>query len=325
MDGKTVLLKWILWIVFVVIPLVAQFGMLDADTYQESRGKLYNWQHSSLSPVPEDKQLKATGNNEIALWLQGELDLDFDDLLPAFQLSKIEREHISSVYSKNISFLYYPGSESDVGSTAADDLFQRIMQMDVSSNDFDSESMALTFGEILPKLHTVPTELQFRKAVWAESLMSQYTQPSIEEKGYIARGQDLKTLRYDTIINKVADRHNVDPALIKAIITVESYFNDKAESHKGAKGLMQLMPRTAKELGVTDILDPEQNIDAGARYYKWLLERLKGKHDLALAAYNAGIKRVMDYRGIPPFAETRAYVIKVQRYYKKYKQQPNRS
>lgn len=325
MDGKTVLLKWILWIVFVVIPLVAQFGMLDADTYQESRGKLYNWQHSSLSHGSEGKQLEATGNEEITLWLQGEQDLDFDDLLPAIRLSKLEREYISSVYSQNISFLYYAGSDADARSTAADNLFQRIMQMNVYSTDFDSESMAMTFGEILPPLHTFLTELQFRKAVWTESMMRQFNQPSIEEKGYIARGQDLKTLRYDTIINKVADRHNVDPALIKAIITVESYFNDKAESHRGAKGLMQLMPRTAKELGVTDILDPEQNIDAGARYYKWLLERLKGKHDLALAAYNAGIKRVMDYRGIPPFAETRAYVIKVQRYYKKYKGKPNRS
>ena len=325
MDGKTVLLKWILWIVFVVIPLVAQFGMLDADTYQESRGKLYNWQHSSLSHGPEGKQLQATGNEEITLWLHEELEMEFDDMLPAFQLSKIEREHISSVYSRNISFLYYPGTDGNVGQTATDSLFQRIMQMDVAGTDFDSESMASTFGEILPELQTVPTELQFRKAVWTDSMMNQYNQPSIEEKGYIVRGQDLKTLRYDTIIKKVADRHNVDPALIKAIITVESYFNDKAESHKGAKGLMQLMPRTAKELGVTDILDPEQNIDAGARYYKWLLERLKGKHDLALAAYNAGIKRVMDYRGIPPFAETRAYVIKVQRYYKKYKQKSNRS
>ena len=88
---------------------------------------------------------------------------------------------------------------------------------------------------------------------------------------------------------------------------------------------MQLMPETAQELGVTDILDPEQNIDAGARYYKWLLEKMKGNRDLALAAYNAGIQRVMNYGGIPPFSETRTYVNKVHQYYQKYKVNPDQS
>lgn len=122
------------------------------------------------------------------------------------------------------------------------------------------------------------------------------------------------------IIQKVADRYEVDAALVKAIIMAESSYNPNAVSKRGAKGLMQLMPGTAKALGVEDIFNPEHNIDAGVRYFRKLLNRFNGDIKLALAAYNAGSKYVRYYEGIPPFKATRYYVEKVIEYYEYYKE-----
>jgi soluble lytic murein transglycosylase-like protein len=102
--------------------------------------------------------------------------------------------------------------------------------------------------------------------------------------------------------------------LIRAIIAAESNFDPLAVSHRGARGLMQLMPDTAKSLGVTDIFDPGQNIDAGVRYLRLLLDRYAGDVRLALAAYNAGILRVRQYGGVPPYRATRLYIKKVLQY-----------
>ena len=131
-----------------------------------------------------------------------------------------------------------------------------------------------------------------------------------------------KTSRlFHEIIIEVANRYNVDPALIKAIIMAESRFNPYAISRKGAKGLMQLMPVTAKAMGAKDPFDPEYNIDAGVRYFKKLLIMFNNDIELALAAYNAGIKKVKTYGGIPPFKSTKEYVRKVIRYYNYYKRE----
>ena len=122
------------------------------------------------------------------------------------------------------------------------------------------------------------------------------------------------------VILEASERYKVDSAIIRAIIMAESSYNLLAISNKGAEGLMQLMPKTAKELGVTDSFNPTQNIHAGVRYFKQLLERFKGNVRLALAAYNAGSQNVMEYNGIPPFKATHSYIKKVlyfQRYYKK--------
>lgn len=116
---------------------------------------------------------------------------------------------------------------------------------------------------------------------------------------------------YDTIITAAALRHRLDEKLISSVIAAESNFNPRAISPRNARGLMQLMPDTARRLGVTDIFDPEQNINAGTRYLRELLDRYDGDLTLALAAYNAGPERITQYRGVPPFPETRAYLSRI--------------
>ena len=125
--------------------------------------------------------------------------------------------------------------------------------------------------------------------------------------------------RFQPIILKAAERYQVDPAIIKAIILAESSFNPKAVSRKGARGLMQLMPRTAKYLGVKDSFNPLHNIDGGVRYFKALLDRYDCDVELALAAYNAGSRNVRKYGGVPPFKATKFYIAKVLKYYEVYK------
>ncbi|MDY6790698.1 MAG: lytic transglycosylase domain-containing protein [Thermodesulfobacteriota bacterium] len=126
---------------------------------------------------------------------------------------------------------------------------------------------------------------------------------------------------FQPIVLKAANRYKVDPAMVMAIIMAESSYNPKAVSKKGAKGLMQLMPKTARSLGVKDIFNPEHNINAGVRYFRKLLNQFDGDVELALAAYNAGSRKVREHRGIPPFGATRFYVKKVIKYYRYYKTQ----
>lgn len=117
--------------------------------------------------------------------------------------------------------------------------------------------------------------------------------------------------RYSQEIREIAARHGVDADLVEAVIRVESAFNPRAVSNKGAQGLMQLMPRTASALGVRNVFDPYQNIEGGVRHLRYLLDRYPGNVPLALAAYNAGEKAVDQYRGIPPYGETTQYVQKI--------------
>jgi soluble lytic murein transglycosylase-like protein len=116
----------------------------------------------------------------------------------------------------------------------------------------------------------------------------------------------------ESLVREAAERHNVDPALVRAVIETESHWNPAAVSRKGAVGLMQLIPTTAQRFGVNDAFSPKQNIDAGVHYLKTLLERYNGNLDLALAAYNAGEGSVDRAHGVPSFRETRSYVRKVQ-------------
>ena len=120
----------------------------------------------------------------------------------------------------------------------------------------------------------------------------------------------------DRAISETADRLRVDPGLVRAIIQVESDYDPRAQSHKGAMGLMQLMPATAAQLAVRDPWDPVQNLRGGVTYLRELLERFGGRTELALAGYNAGPEAVRRHGGVPPFAETRDYVEKVLRLYR---------
>lgn len=118
----------------------------------------------------------------------------------------------------------------------------------------------------------------------------------------------------DEIFERASKKYNVPVSLLKAIGKAESDFNPNAVSKAGAQGIMQLMPGTAKDLGVTDSFDPEQNIMGGSKYIADLLKRYNGDTKLALAAYNAGMGNVKKYGGIPPFKETQNYVVKVMKY-----------
>ncbi|HEV7240953.1 MAG TPA: lytic transglycosylase domain-containing protein [Thermoanaerobaculia bacterium] len=120
---------------------------------------------------------------------------------------------------------------------------------------------------------------------------------------------------YGALIYEKAKKYDVDPALVAAVIEQESRFRPRAKSHVGARGLMQLMPRTGRWMGARDLYDPEQNVDAGVKYIKYLNKRFNGDLKKTIAAYNGGEGNVMRYRGVPPFRETRQYVKKVMKNY----------
>lgn len=124
---------------------------------------------------------------------------------------------------------------------------------------------------------------------------------------------------YRELVEAAAARYNVDADLITSVIAVESNFDPKAKSRRDARGLMQLLPETAARLGVKDIYDPQENIDAGTRYLRDLLQKYGNDLVLALAAYNAGPDRVQQYGRVPPFAETISYVRRVKHGYEKSK------
>ncbi len=139
-------------------------------------------------------------------------------------------------------------------------------------------------------------------------ILSGYIPPPEEKEPEKAIPADVP---FREIIAKECQKTGLDVKLVIAVIKVESNFNPRAVSPKGAKGLMQLMPSVEKDEGVTRVFDPKENIAAGVRYLKRLIDACEGDLGLALAAYNAGLKRVRDAEGLPNISETRSYVAKI--------------
>lgn len=136
-------------------------------------------------------------------------------------------------------------------------------------------------------------------------------------RGWSAEGLEARGRYYDTLVAQYAGQFGLEPHLVKAVMRVESCFDRKAVSRAGARGLMQLMPATARELGVDNSFDAAQNIRGGAQYLQAMLRRFNQDLSLALAAYNAGPGNVERHRGIPPFPQTQSYVQRVLREYRR--------
>ena len=179
--------------------------------------------------------------------------------------------------------------------------------LSVKSHRFDRESIILTLrggGEVtcdktlIDKI--VPDEVPYPEpaATPAPTRERHTARPALEGP-------------YADIIASAAEAHGVDPFLVRALIQVESGFKPRARSPKGAMGLMQLMPATARQYKVRNAFDPRANIEAGIKHLKSLIDRWGGRLDLSLAAYNAGEAAVQKYKGVPPYRETRNYVSRI--------------
>ncbi len=139
--------------------------------------------------------------------------------------------------------------------------------------------------------------------------------PETVEEGFRKAIKKYSKRELRSLIHRFANQYKIEPALIEAVVKAESEYDSMAVSKKGARGLMQLMPATAKSLGVSDVHDPQENLKGGIQYLHRLLDRYQGNIDLAVAAYNAGEKSIERHKGIPPFPETIDYVMKVRKYY----------
>jgi soluble lytic murein transglycosylase-like protein len=152
---------------------------------------------------------------------------------------------------------------------------------------------------------------QYVAAVPTNPVMNTAEGETTPDNREILRGRAMTSGELDSIIQEAAQRHDVDPNLVRALIKVESNFNAHAVSPKGAIGLMQLMPSTARTLNVSNPFDPQQNVDGGVRHLKRLLQDFNGDVKLSLAAYNAGAGAVTRANGVPRNAETRKYVKRI--------------
>ncbi|AMM92156.1 hypothetical protein UP17_06040 [Peribacillus simplex] len=179
-------------------------------------------------------------------------------------------------------------------------VFQDMLSVLVSGDALEGTSQ--TLGSLLSNVETeTKSFLQSSRLTSNNQIASAHTNDETREA----------VTNYDQIISQAASLYNLPEKLIKSVIKQESNFNPEATSYAGATGLMQLMPATARSLGVDDATDPEQNIMGGSKYLSQMMARYDGDIQVALAAYNAGPGNVDKYNGIPPFKETQNYVQKV--------------
>ena len=184
--------------------------------------------------------------------------------------------------------------------------FEKVLQSTTTSN----------FGTLLldPRLKQVNADL-----IKASPQLS-FSNALQEANAIQANTQSATKSQILNVVNQIADKHGVDEKLVQALIKQESGFNPKAKSKAGAMGLMQLMPSTAKNLGVQDPYNIVQNVEGGVKYLRGLLDRFNNDEKLALAAYNAGPNAVKKYGGIPPYKETQNYVNSIMSAYDKIKE-----
>lgn len=186
----------------------------------------------------------------------------------------------------------------------------------VSVLDEHGQRVYINAEPVLPRPGSLQARLNGAKSGATLSGTTMGTPPSSAIRGSIsvpaaASNGALPPERLEELVAMTAERHHVDPALVRAVVHTESGGNPAAVSSKGAMGLMQLMPQTAQAMGVTNVFSPQDNLDGGVRYLRTLLERYNGDLDLALAAYNAGAGAVDRARGVPHYRQTQDYVRKV--------------
>jgi len=198
-------------------------------------------------------------------------------------------------------------------------IFNRINAIENKINSLESRlsDSAAPTGKIGKAERSEPGGVSFTSLV--NSLSDQKFQPQASSSYRPTQKQQLDSASVRPYVQEAAAKYNVDPALIEAVIKQESAYNASAKSYVGAQGLMQLMPGTAKDLGVNNPFDPRENVMGGAKYLSQLMEMFDGNLTKVLAGYNAGPGNVQKYGGVPPFKETQDYVEKVLNNYSDFK------